>query len=554
MRGQMGERILPLKYVLIKGAGDLASGVACLLKKAGFSVVMTEIPEPTCVRRQVSFAEAVYQGETWVEDVKGVLVQQFSQAMDVVEKGEIALIVDPEGDTAKNYPPEIFIDASMAKKNRGTHLGLGELVIALGPGFEAGKDVHAVIETQRGPTLGKPIFSGRAAPDTGIPGDVLGYTSERLLRTPASGVFREVKKIGDFVDQGDIVAYVDDQPVRAQISGTVRGLLKSGLTVHQGMKAGDIHPEKNARVCAAITDKAWTIGLGVLNAILALRGKSDEENRQERLQLFSRLDQLMQQGRPGMIYTLLDPGGLDELAVGSRFIVMPDGGIFGSLGVPTLEQALVKRAGDCGYRQGTQVIDWPVPWSGAKDVGRGRVMKILEEGVIPQKKLIIFGGGHISLPLTEMAVILGYRVIVIDDREDFANDRRFPGADKTICGDFADVLQGEMLTGEIDCAANIVIITRGHRQDKICVQYLAGTEAAYIGMIGSSNKVKQTFHSLLEEGFSREQLEKISAPIGLDLGGQNPAEIALSILAEMVAKEHKATGKPVKEVRGVMLP
>jgi len=543
---------LSFKYVLIKGAGDLASGTACLLNKAGFPVVMTEIPEPTCVRRKVSFAEAVYQGETWVEDVKGVLANNFFEAEEVTKRGDIALLIDPEGNTLKKFPPEIFIDASMAKKNRDTNMNLGKIVIALGPGFEGGKDVHAVIETQRGPDLGKVIFSGWAAPDTGIPGDVLGYTSKRLLRAPAKGVFREVKTIGDFVDQGDIVAYVDDHPVRSQIAGTVRGLLKSGLAVYQGMKAGDVHPEKNLEVVAAVTDKAWIIGRGVLKAILSLREKSEEEKRKINLEMFSRLDQLMEQGQPGMIFTILDTGGLEELKIGSRLFITGDGEIYGSLGIPALDQDMAKNMeGSIVNHQEAEIIAWEIPWFETQ--ASGKIIKIMQERVVPQKKLIIFGGGHISLPLAEMAKILGYRVIVVDDREEFANLERFKGADKAICADFSDVLRGDLLSGEIDCATSIVIVTRGHRQDKTCVQYLAGRNVSYIGMIGSKNKVRQTFTALLGEGFPREQLVKISAPIGLDLGGQSPAEIALSILAEIVAKEHKASGKTVKEVKGVML-
>ncbi|MEL7563621.1 MAG: selenium-dependent molybdenum cofactor biosynthesis protein YqeB [Dehalobacterium sp.] len=542
---------MSFRYVLIKGAGDLASGAACVLSKAGFPVVMTEIPEPTCVRRKVSFAEAVYQGETWVEDVKGVLVSHFSEAEEVTKRGDVALLIDPEGNTVKNFPPKIFIDASMAKKNRGTNMNLGEIVIALGPGFEGGKDVHAVIETQRGPDVGRPIFSGWAVPDTGIPGDVMGYTSERLLRAPAKGIFREVKSIGDFVDQGDIVAYVDDQPVRSQIAGTVRGLLKSGLAVYQGMKAGDIHPEKNSEVAVAVTDKAWIIGRGVLKAILSLREKNEEDKRKENLEMFSRLDRLMEQGQPGMIFTILDPGGLEEIKIGSRLFVTGDGEVYGSLGIPALDRDMAKITEESNaLHEGTGMITWKVPWFEAQ--ASGKFIKILKERVVPQKKLIIFGGGHISLPLAEMAKILGYQVIVVDDREEFANLERFKGADKAICADFTDVLQGDLLSGEIDCATSIVIVTRGHLQDKTCVQYLAGRSVSYIGMIGSKNKVKQTFTTLLEEGFPREELERISAPIGLDLGGQSPAEIALSILAEIVAQEHKATGKPVKEVKGVL--
>lgn len=547
-----------LNYVLIKGAGDLASGVASLLHQAGFPVVMTELDQPTCVRRLVSFADAVYQGETQVAGVQGILVKSFSEAMEVTKKGAVAIIIDPEGKTAQEHPPEIYIDASMMKKNRGCRPDLGRIVIALGPGFEAGKDAHAVIETQRGPHLGEIIFSGRAIPDSGIPGDVLGYTAERLIRSSADGIFQEVKAIGDEVDAGDIVAYVEGQPVRAQISGTIRGLLKSGLKVKAGMKAGDIHPEKGVAVADQVTDKAWIIGLGVLRAILALRKKYNPSPREEKRELFSQLEQCMKQGKGGVLYTLLEADGLEELEPGARMLVLPSGVSVGSLGLPALDRDMLHMGQSKDkMAQGAEMIPWPLPWSkmtGLTGSSSDQRVQILREWVVSQKKIIIFGGGHISLPLAEMALILGFRVFVVDDREEFSNPRRFPGAEKTICCNFSELIEKDLLAGEIDPATSIVIVTRGHLQDRACAEYVIGSNAAYIGMIGSKPKVQSTFRKMLESGFTREELSKISAPIGLDFGGQSPAEIALSILAEIVASQYGASGKPVKELKGVILP
>ncbi|WP_347488217.1 selenium-dependent molybdenum cofactor biosynthesis protein YqeB [Desulfoscipio sp. XC116] len=260
-------------YVLIKGAGDLASGVACVFREAGYRVVMSEIEQPTCVRRMVSFAEAVYEGEICIEGVWGRLADSFDKAMQIVDRGEIAVIVDPRGEkTLQKYRPSVFIDAAMIKKNMGTSLNDSDVVIALGPGFEAGSDVHAVIETKRGPALGQPIYKGMATPDTGIPGNKLGYTRERLLRAPADGRFDTKLKIGDIVKKGQVVAMVGSHPVRAQIAGVIRGLLKDGLMVNQGIKAGDIHPEEKPQVCFSVTDKAWTIGRGALEAVRVLSG------------------------------------------------------------------------------------------------------------------------------------------------------------------------------------------------------------------------------------------------------------------------------------------
>lgn len=258
-------------YVLIKGAGDLASGVACVLVKAGFRVVMIEIAQPTCVRRRVSFAEAVYSGQVSVAGIIGRRVRNFAEAMVITAKREVAVLIDPEGETLVNYPPTVYVDAAMTKKNMGTSLQDAEVVIALGPGFTAGVDAHAVIETQRGPDLGKPIYNGTAAPNTGIPGSVLGYTQERVLRSPGNGIFVGTADLGDIVAAGDIVGFVGEIPVKAKISGTVRGLLKSGLAVAKGMKLGDIHPADDPGIISLVTDKAWTVGRGVLQAIAVVQ-------------------------------------------------------------------------------------------------------------------------------------------------------------------------------------------------------------------------------------------------------------------------------------------
>jgi xanthine dehydrogenase accessory factor len=258
-------------YILIKGAGDLASGVACVLHRAGFPVIMTEIEQPTCVRRKVSFAEAVYEKEITVEGVQGIRTDHLQQAMDIIEQGKIAVMVDSQGYTLKKIHPYVFIEATLSKKYTGTSKKDADIVIALGPGFEAGKDVHAVVETQRGRELGKVILSGYATPNTGIPGNVMGFTSERVLRAPAQGKFCSILDIGDLVEAGQIIGYVDQYPVTPVIGGVIRGLLRSGLFVPLGMKLGDIHPEPNKDVCTKVTDKAWTVGEGVLQAINLLK-------------------------------------------------------------------------------------------------------------------------------------------------------------------------------------------------------------------------------------------------------------------------------------------
>lgn len=255
--------------VLIRGAGEMASGVAHRLYQSHFKLCMLEIAHPLAVRREVSFCEAVYDGEKEVEGVRAERISDPEEIPSIWEKGRIPLLIDPDGKQTRNYlNPDILIDAIMAKKNLGTKMDDAPLVIGLGPGFHAGKDVHIVIETNRGHNLGRMILRGEAEPDTGIPGDIGGYTVERLLRTMKKGVFHTDKTIGDRVHKGTVVAVVDDYPVIAKISGVLRGLLRDGVEVKKGMKVGDVDPRGKRENCFTISDKARAIGGGVLEAIL----------------------------------------------------------------------------------------------------------------------------------------------------------------------------------------------------------------------------------------------------------------------------------------------
>jgi xanthine dehydrogenase accessory factor len=257
--------------VIIKGAGDLASGIALRLRHAGFDLVMTEIPRPTAVRRTVCFSQAVYEGSARVEDVNALLVRDEKEMRRVLAEKKIPLFVDPGAEIVKKFRPGVVVDAVMAKKNPGTRITDAPVVIGVGPGFCAGLDCHAVIETQRGHTLGRVLTEGSALPNTGVPGDIGGYTVERMLRSPADGVFEARSQIGARVAKGDIVAAVGDTPLRAGIDGVLRGLLPSGVTVTKGMKAGDIDPRCEVSHCFTVSDKALAVAGGVLEAILRER-------------------------------------------------------------------------------------------------------------------------------------------------------------------------------------------------------------------------------------------------------------------------------------------
>lgn len=254
--------------VIIKGAGDLASGAAHRLLRAGFQVVMLELPRPLVVRRSVSFASAVFEGTVEVEGVTASLVDEKYQIGECWSRGVIPLFVDPEGTLIKEIKPHVLIDAVMAKRNVGTSITDAPIVIGLGPGFTAGKDVMAVVETKRGHNIGRVIYSGTAAANTGIPGEVGGYSSERLIRASAPGRFLPCKEIGEMVQKGEKVAVAGETPVIASVSGLIRGMLYPGLEVEKGMKVGDIDPRGREVDWRTISDKARSVAGGVLEAVL----------------------------------------------------------------------------------------------------------------------------------------------------------------------------------------------------------------------------------------------------------------------------------------------
>ena len=255
--------------ILVRGAGEMASGVAHRLHRSHFKLCMTEISHPLAVRREVTFSEAIYEGEKEVEGVRAKLISEPEEIESLWKQACIPILVDPDGKKTKSFlKPDVLIDAIMAKKNLGTQMNDAPLVIGLGPGFTVGKDIHIAVETNRGQNLGRMILNGTAEPDTGIPGEVGGYTIERLLRTMKKGVFHPQKSIGERVNKGAVVAVVDDFPVIAKISGVMRGLFRDGVEVKKGMKVGDIDPRGKRELCFTISDKARAIGGGVLEAIL----------------------------------------------------------------------------------------------------------------------------------------------------------------------------------------------------------------------------------------------------------------------------------------------
>lgn len=257
--------------ILIKGAGDLASGVACKLHECGAQIIMTETERPTTVRCTVAFSPAVYDGTATVEGITAKRAVSMAEALAIASDDMIAVIVDPTASIARELPFDAVVDAIMAKSNLGTRITDAPIVVALGPGFCAGKDCHAVIETERGHNLGRVIYDGEAAPNTGIPGSVNGATTERIIRACRDGVFSPVAQIGQTVSGGQTIANIYGDAVRAPISGMVRGLLPYGTPVREGMKAGDIDPRGVIEYCYTLSDKARAVAGGVLEALLHCR-------------------------------------------------------------------------------------------------------------------------------------------------------------------------------------------------------------------------------------------------------------------------------------------
>lgn len=254
--------------ILVKGAGDIATGTALRLWNGRFQVVMTDLPAPTTLRRKVSFSQAVLDGSVTVEGVRGIFASSLDEVANIWDEGAIPVLADPEASCLPMLKPDVVIDAILAKRNLGTTIEDAPLVIGLGPGFTAGTDCHAVVETNRGHDLGRVIIQGSAAPDTGIPGEIGGHSERRVLRAPAGGVFRQELEIGSPVRVGEVVGTVAGVPMVSKLDGILRGVLTSGILVREGMKCGDVDPRGEAVYCHTVSDKARAIGGGVLEAIL----------------------------------------------------------------------------------------------------------------------------------------------------------------------------------------------------------------------------------------------------------------------------------------------
>lgn len=278
--------------VIVRGGGDIATGTIYKLYRCGFKVLVLEVANPSAIRRNVAFSEAVYEGAQIVEDVTCYLAADLDEAIAMLDAGKLTMLVDAKGECIKQLRPLAVVDAILAKKNMGTNKEMADIVIGLGPGFTAGEsddeaDVHAVIETMRGHSLGRIIYEGSAIANTGIPAVVGGFGKERVIKSPAKGILRNRKHIADIVKKGDVIAMIEEigvddildkeTPVIATIDGILRGMIRDGYPVTEGFKIADIDPRiEELENCYTISDKARCIAGGVLEAIMYLKGKQHE--------------------------------------------------------------------------------------------------------------------------------------------------------------------------------------------------------------------------------------------------------------------------------------
>lgn len=253
------------RLAVVRGGGDIATGIIYRLWRCGFKVLALEISTPLVVRRTVSVASAVFSGKCTVDGMPAALV---SSPEDVFSNSGVSVIVDPDGKSIAKLHPHVVVDAIMAKKNTGTTNDMAPLVIGIGPGFTAKKDVHYAVETKRGHYLGRLISDGSPIPDTGVPGMEMGYTTERLLRAPADGFLTPLAEIGDHVESGDLIAVIGEKEIRSQIRGMLRGLIHPSVYVTEGMKIGDVDPRDVREHCFTISDKAFAVAGGVLEAVM----------------------------------------------------------------------------------------------------------------------------------------------------------------------------------------------------------------------------------------------------------------------------------------------
>lgn len=608
---------------VIRGAGDIASGIALRLFRAGMRVVMCDLARPTSIRRTVCFSEAIRLGETRVEGVRGVLCADAAGARAAAAAGDVAVLVDPEAACVRELAPDVLVDAILAKRNLGTARDMAPVVIGVGPGFTAPVDCDAAVETMRGHYLGRVYYEGSPLPNTAVPGLIGGYAGERVMRAPADGTFEPCVEIGAEVRAGDVCARVAGEPMRATIDGVVRGLLQAGVPVHEGMKCGDVDPRCHPEYIESASDKALAVGGGVLEAALALSGAMGEKDvrapggpageggRAEKsarpvngslsdAAFVSALAEELAAGRRVGLASLLATTGSMPRHEGARLAVTEAGLLIGTVGGGAVERLAIERAREARaggasslewYRTGDEMAcggdallaarplaerDLPFLRDLLDTLERGEpacVEEAWEDPASPTLSLVpparlsrptwddaartyrepvcapcrlhVFGAGHVGAALVGLAAAAGFEPHVYDDRPELATPEALPDAASVSCGSF------EELAASAPIAPNdaVVVLTHGHVHDQAVLLAVLGREVqpAYVGCIGSRRKSALAREHLAAAGVPAGRVDAVHMPIGLAIGAVTPAEIAVSIVAQLIGCRAERRGNEEKE-------
>ena len=583
--------------VVIRGAGDIASGIALRLFRAGMRVVMCDLPVPTSIRRTVCFSEAIRLGETSVEGVRGVLCATPAAARAAAEAGVVAVLADPEAACARELSPHALVDAILAKRNLGTTRDMAPVVVGVGPGFTAPVDCDAAVETMRGHYLGRVYYEGSPLPNTAVPGLIGGYAGERVMRAPADGVFEPCVEIGAEVRAGDVCATVAGEPMRATIDGVVRGLLQAGVRVTAGMKSGDVDPRCRPEYIRTVSDKASAVGGGVLEAILALSGErvagAEKDGRPVNGSLsdggfVSALAEELAAGRSVGLATLLATRGSMPRHEGARMAVLASGAQVGTVGGGAIERLATERA-DAARRSGAAGIEWVT--SGVSDMACGgdallavraltaRDLPVLlalqdalerDEPVTVEERWADASAPELLLAPADRAPGPTWDAAGATYREPVCAPSRLHvfgaghvgaalvglaaqvGFEVRVYDDRPELARGASLPAaasvacgpfdELAAAAQIgprdsvVVLTHGHAHDEavLLAVLTRDVQPAYVGCIGSRRKAALTREHLAAAGVPRERADAVHLPIGEAIGAVTPSEIAVSIVAQLV--------------------
>ena len=609
--------------VVIRGAGDIASGVALRLRRAGMEVVMCDLAVPTSIRRTVCFSEAIRLGEVRVEDVRGALCADAGEARSVAGSGDVAVLVDPDARCVAELRPDALVDAILAKRNLGTTRDMAPVVVGVGPGFTARVDCDAAVETMRGHYLGRVYYEGSPLPNTAVPGLIGGYAGERVMRAPADGVFEPCVEIGAQVAAGDVCATVAGVPMRATIDGVVRGLLQRGVAVREGMKSGDVDPRCHPEYIRSSSDKALAVGGGVLEAILALSGDKNvrvadglgpesvqNQHVPNHVQVadglgsesvqnphvngslsdaafVSALAGELSAGRRVGLASLLATRGSMPRHEGARLAVTEGGRPLGTVGGGAVERLAIVRAREAlagaapsleWYRTGDEMAcggdallavralsgrDLPALRDLLRALDRDEPVVVEErwadraepslsiapasrlarptwddaagtyrEPVCARARLHVFGAGHVGAALVGLAARVGFEPHVYDDRPELATPDSLPDAASVSCGPF-DQLAASATIAPHDA---VVVLTHGHVHDETVLLAVLSRDTlpAYVGCIGSRRKSALARERLLAAGVPVERVDAVHMPIGEDILAVTPAEIAVSIVAQLI--------------------